>query len=146
MTGKHFDNNYYNFFLKALPRNNSVEVTNFTEEKNFDVKKLGNKFDVILLWQNNEFGTPDLINIRNSKIPVITRCADPREAKVIKKYHKKWKIDYYFGVIPKSYFYKYYPKKFKYKEIIFTYFNLSFSFKMCHALIRMNDIVFTKST
>ena len=69
MTGKHFDNNYYNFFLKALPRNKNIEVTNFTEEEKFDVEKLENKFDVILLWQNNEFGTPDLINIKNSKIP-----------------------------------------------------------------------------
>ena len=34
-------------------------------------------------------------------------------------FHERWKIDYYFGVIPSSYFYKYYPKNFKYREIIF---------------------------
>tara|TARA_B110001454_G_scaffold214337_1_gene233976 strand:- start:106 stop:1089 length:984 start_codon:yes stop_codon:yes gene_type:complete len=119
MTGKHFDNNYYNFFLKALPRNRSIEVTNFTEEEKFDVEKLQNKFDIILLWQNNEFGTPDLINIRNSKIPVITRCADPREAKITKKYHKKWKIDYYFHFWPESFFHSFLPKDFKYKSIIY---------------------------
>ena len=33
MTGKHFDNNYYNFFIKALSRNNDIDVTNFKEEK-----------------------------------------------------------------------------------------------------------------
>ena len=33
MTGKHFDNNYYNFFLKALPRNDSIEVTNLLKKK-----------------------------------------------------------------------------------------------------------------
>ncbi len=119
MTGKHFDNNYYNFFLKALPRNKNIEVTNFTEEEKFDVKKLGNKFDVILLWQNNEFGTPDLINIKNSKIPVITRCADPREIEITKKYHKKWKIDYYFHFWPESFFHSFLPKNFKYKSIIY---------------------------
>jgi hypothetical protein len=119
MTGKHFDNNYYNFFLKALPRNKNIEVTNFTEEEKFDIKKLENKFDVILLWQNNEFGTPDLINIKNSKIPVITRCADPRESKTIMKYHKKWKIDYYFHFWPESFFHSFLPKNFKYKSIIY---------------------------
>ncbi len=119
MTGKHFDNNYYNFFLKALPRNKNIEVTNFTEEEKFDIKKLENKFDVILLWQNNEFGTPDLINIKNSKIPVITRCADPRETKTIMKYHKKWKIDYYFHFWPESFFHSFLPKNFKYKSIIY---------------------------
>ena len=119
MTGKHFDNNYYNFFLKALPRNKNIEVTNFTEEEKFDIEKLENKFDVILLWQNNEFGTPDLINIKNSKIPVITRCADPREIEITKKYHKKWKIDYYFHFWPESFFHSFLPKNFKYKSIIY---------------------------
>lgn len=119
MTGKHFDNNYYNFFLKALPRNKNIEVTNFTEEEKLDIGKLENKFDVILLWQNNEFGTPDLINIKNSKIPVITRCADPRETKITKKYHKKWKIDYYFHFWPESFFHSCLPKNFKYKSIIY---------------------------
>ena len=119
MTGKHFDNNYYNFFLKALPRNKNIEVTNFTEEEKLDIGKLENKFDVILLWQNNEFGTPDLINIKNSKIPVITRCADPRETKITKKYHKKWKIDYYFHFWPESFFHSFLPKNFKYKSIIY---------------------------
>ncbi len=119
MTGKHFDNNYYNFFIKALPRNKEIQVTYFSDEERFDVLKLENKFDVILLWQNNEFGTPDLIGIRNSKIPVIARCADPREAKITKEYHKKWKIDYYFHFWPESFFHSFLPKNFKYKSIIY---------------------------
>lgn len=119
MTGKHFDNNYYNFFIKALSRNNKIEVTNFKEEEKFDISKLSNKFDVILLWQNNEFGTPDLLGIRDSNIPVITRCADPREANITKKYHKKWKIDYYFHFWPESFFYSVLPKNFKYKTIVY---------------------------
>ena len=119
MTGKHFDNNYYNFFIKALSRNNKIEVTNFKEEEKFDISKLSNKFDVILLWQNNEFGTPDLVGIRDSNIPVITRCADPREANITKKYHKKWKIDYYFHFWPESFFYSVLPKNFKYKTIVY---------------------------
>jgi len=119
MTGRHFDNNYYNFFIKALSRNNKIEVTNFKEENKFDISRLGNKFDIILLWQNNEFGTPDLVGIRDSNIPVITRCADLREADVTKKYHKKWKIDYYFHFWPQSFFHSVLPKNFKYKTIVY---------------------------
>ena len=119
MTGKHFDNVYYNFFIKALPRNNEMEVTYFPEDKKFDISKLENKFDIILLWQNNEFGTPDLIGIRKSKIPVITRCADPRETKITKEYHKKWKVDYYFHFWPESFFHSILPKNYKYKSIIY---------------------------
>ena len=119
MTGKHFDNNYYNFFIKALSRNQKIEVTNFTEEEKFDVSKLNNKFDIILLWENNEFGTPDLVGIRDSDIPVITRSADPREAEITKKYHKKWKIDYYFHFWPESFFHSVLPKSFKYKSIVY---------------------------
>jgi len=68
------------------------------------------------------YGTPDeLVGIEKLEIPVISRTGDSHYAKLHKQinFHKKWKIDYYFGVIPKSYFYKYYPKEFKYKEIIF---------------------------
>jgi len=119
MTGKHFDNNYYNFFIKALSRNNKIDVTYFKEEEKFDISRLNNKFDIILLWQNNEFGTPDLVGIRDSKIPVITRCADPKEAEITKKYHKKWKIDYYFHFWPESFFHSILPKNFKYKSIIY---------------------------
>jgi hypothetical protein len=119
MTGKHFDNNYYNFFIKALSRNNDIDVTNFKEEKKFDISRLNNKFDIILLWQNNEFGTPDLVGIRDSNIPVITRCADPREAGTTKKYHKKWKVDYYFHFWPESFFHSFLPKNFKYKTIVY---------------------------
>lgn len=119
MTGKHFDNVYYNFFMKALKRNNRIQVSYFHSEDKFDVRKLKGSIDIILLWQNNEWGTPDLLGIQDLDIPVITRCADPREAKIIKKYHKKWKIDYYFHFWPEPFFHSFLPKRYKYKMIIF---------------------------
>jgi len=119
MTGKHFDNVYYNFFMKALQRNNEIDVTYFAEENKFDASNLRNKFDIVLLWQNNEFGTPDLVGIKDLNIPVIARCADPKEAKTTIRYHKKWKIDYYFHFWPESFFHSFLPKTFKYKSIIY---------------------------
>ncbi len=71
MTGKHFDNTYYHFFIDALQRNENLEVTNFPTEKIFNAKVLKDKFDVILLWSNHHFGMPEeIIGIQNIVIKV----------------------------------------------------------------------------
>jgi len=36
MTGTHFDNTYYHFFVSALQRNEDLEITNFLTDKIFD--------------------------------------------------------------------------------------------------------------
>ena len=120
LTGKHFDNIYYNFFVKALNRNKQITITNFPTKKSFDTSILKNNFDIILLWSNSEWGMPEeLKNIHKLDIPVIARAADPADAKKSIKLHKKWKIDYYFHFFDKSFFYDLYPSNFKYKTIIF---------------------------
>ena len=106
--------------MKALNRNNKIDVSNFPTKRSFDASTLKNNFDVILLWSNNEWGMPDeLKNIQSLDIPVIARAADPAEAKRSINLHKKWKIDYYFHFFDKSFFYELYPSHFKYKTIIF---------------------------
>lgn len=120
LTGRHFDNTYYHFFMEALRRNNRIEVTDFASEEEFDAKILKNKFDIVLLWQNEDFGMPDeLIGMEDLEIPVVANVGDPNVAKKSIKFHKKWKIDYYFHYYPESLFYDWYPKNFKYKMIVF---------------------------
>ena len=50
MTGNHFDNTYYNFFIKALKRNERLDVRHIKTESKFDLSKLKDNTDVILLW------------------------------------------------------------------------------------------------
>ena len=120
LTGKYFDNVYYNFFMKALHRNKDITVSNFPTKNSFDTSILKNDFDVILLWSNFEGGMPkELENIHKLDIPVIARASDPANAKKSIKSHKKWKIDYYFHFLDKSFFYDLYPSNFKYKTIFF---------------------------
>jgi len=120
LKGTHFDNIYYNFFMKALKRNERIIVTNFPTKNSFDTSILKNNFDVILLWSNNQWGMPEeLKNIHTLDIPVIARAADPADAPKSIKLHEKWKIDYYFHFFDKSFFYDLYPSHFKYKTIIF---------------------------
>ena len=120
LSGKHFDNTYYHFFMEALKRNESIEITDFPSETHFDTSVLRDKFDIILLWENSEFGMPnELIGIQDLDIPVISRVADPVHAPKSIKLHKKWKIDCYFWMCHEDFFYELYPRKFKYKTIIF---------------------------
>ena len=113
---------YYHFFMNALNRHTELEMAYFPAEKQFDVSKLRGKFDIILLWENNSWGSPDELNgIQNIDIPVICRVNDAHDAKMKGKipYHEKYKIDHYFGYLQEPFFHKYYPSSFKYKEIFY---------------------------
>ena len=97
LTGKHFDNTYFHFFMNALKRNTRLELTYFPTKQIFDASILKDKFDIILLWKNFDFGMPEeIIGIQELDIPVIANIGDPQFAKRSIKYHKKWKIDHYF--------------------------------------------------
>ena len=120
LTGKHFDNTYFHFFMNALKRNTRLELTYFPTKQIFDASILKDKFDIILLWKNFDFGMPEeIIGIQELDIPVIANIGDPQFAKRSIKYHKKWKIDYYYDFAHEDFFYETYPKYFKYKKILF---------------------------
>lgn len=113
---------YYHFFMNALKRNTELDVSYFPAENSFDATKLKNNFDIILLWENHPWGTPDeLVGIQKLDIPVMCRINDAHDAHAKGKiqYHEKYKIDHYFGYLPENFFYKYYPKNFKYKVIFY---------------------------
>ena len=119
-SGKHFDNTFYNFFFKAWKRNDSIEVTFFSTDKIFDASILEGKFDIIFLWSNFQFEMPEIIKgIKTLEIPVIAKCGDPVDSKKALEFHDKWKIDYYVSFFPENFFYELYPKKFKFKTIIY---------------------------
>lgn len=118
----HFDRTTYDFFFTALQRNSLIDVTYFSAENSFDVSKLKGNTDIILLPNNYSSAVPEnLEGIRNSSIPVFARTGDAHSAKKLGQidFDEKWKIDCYFGKDPSSYFYKYYPKHFRYEVIIF---------------------------
>ena len=110
---------------KTLPLNGNSQISfDQIEILSRNSKKLINIKDVkklpIFSHLINYFKL-DKLGIKKLEVPVISRTGDSHYAKLHKQheFHERWKIDYYFGVIPSSYFYKYYPKNFKYREIIF---------------------------
>ena len=120
LSGNHFDNTYYHFYINALKRNETLDVTYVPTGDIFDASELKDKFDIILLWENSEFGMPnELVGLDELNLPVITKVSDPFRASKSIKLHKKWKIDHYFWMCHEDFFYELYPRKFKYKTIIF---------------------------
>tara|TARA_B100000029_G_scaffold494897_1_gene559230 strand:- start:2388 stop:3359 length:972 start_codon:yes stop_codon:yes gene_type:complete len=120
LSGHHFDNTYYHFFINALKRNEMLEMTYFPTKEIFDASILKDNFDIILLWQNTEFGMPkEILGIQELDIPVIADVCDPQDAKNALEFHKKWKIDHYFHYYPKELFHELFPKKFNYTSIVF---------------------------
>ncbi len=117
LSGNFFANAYYHFFMSALKRNECLEVKYFPVEKSLDIKKIQNEIDVILI----PVYPGELVGIQDTKIPVIYRAGDCHD--ITKSFanlmHKKYKIDYYFGYMPDSYFHQFYPKHFKFKNIIY---------------------------
>ncbi len=119
LTQKYWYNTHYNFFMHALKRNSRIKVTYFACDEKFDITKYKNMFDIILLCINDTETTPDIEGIDQIKIPVISGIGDPQENLPREEFHKKWKIDAYFNWLQKEFFYKYYPKHFRYSQIFF---------------------------
>jgi len=120
LSGNHFDNTYYHFFMRALQRNEKIDVKYFPTTDIFDSKILRHETDLILLWSNADFGMPkEILGIDDLDIPVISRGSDPGDAKKAKKNHSRWKIDYYFHFLPEDFFHELYPQNFKYKKILY---------------------------
>ncbi|MBC8250103.1 MAG: glycosyltransferase family 1 protein [Candidatus Nitrosopelagicus sp.] len=126
----HFDRTSYDFFFKALKRNEQLEISYYPCEKKFDVANIKGKCDVILLANNRAVdyddgssdGAPDeLIGIKKLDVPVVSRTGDPHDAKKFNQieFCEKNKIDYLFSSHPDSLIYKYYPKKIKQRIIIY---------------------------
>lgn len=108
--------------MNALKRNPRIDVTFIQTQKIFDVRPLKNKFDAVLLFENRNNCEPDeFIGMSELSMPVIAKVGDPYAAKKInaKEFHEKFKIDAYFCNVEKNYFYKYYPKHYKFKTVLY---------------------------
>ena len=108
--------------MKALKRSSKLDMEYFPSKQKFEISELKNNFDLILIPDNLNEGTPDeLVGIRESNLPVISRVGDfhdvQRKGKL--QYDKNYKIDYYFNFMHEDYFYNFYPNHFKYQTIIF---------------------------
>lgn len=151
---QHFDKTTYYFFMRALQRNNDLEIKYIPCDDEYDCSKLKGNTDLILLANNRTDATPkELTNLKKLQIPVISRTGDPHSAKRYNQFqfHDKWKINYYFNFIHQDYFYEFYPKEFNYKTITFgiepsLFENLDFTFKNRVQNIIINSGALGKNT
>ncbi len=116
-----FEKSSFDFFMKALKRNHQMEISYFSVDGDyFDTSKLKGNYDIILLANNHPGAIPTILDgIQNLDVPVICRTGDQHYAKRDNTigFHEKYKIDYYFGSNPKSYFHRFLPHDFMYENI-----------------------------
>jgi len=120
LTGQHFDNNYYDFFMKALKRNPKINVTYFAETEKFDSSDLKKGFDIILIPDYvGGFSPKEITGMEKIDIPIILWSSDTHYYSKIDymSFHKKYNISHYIGPVQEEYFYKFLPKSFKYERI-----------------------------
>jgi len=117
LSGNFFANAYYHFFMSALNRNECLEVKYFPVDKSLNIKDIQNEIDVILIPSY----PGELVGIQDTNIPVIVMANDPHSItkSFANRMQEKYKINYYFGYMPESYFHEFYPKHFKFKTIIY---------------------------
>ena len=107
--------------MHAMPRNPKIEVEFFCTKEKFDTSTLKHRSDVIILPDNRAPHIPDeLVSIKETKIPVISRTGDPHTIKQYNRlsFHQSHCIQYYFGPMTADYFHKFYPKEFRFKFIM----------------------------
>jgi len=125
LSERNFFTQHRNLFLKALKRNENIDVSYYLCDAVFDVSKIQDKTDVILLYEDQNIWANcipnELLGIKNTNIPVIVKIGDPWSATKydVKASNEKYKIDGYFGTYASDFFYKYYPTNFKYKCILY---------------------------
>ena len=120
LTGNHFDNTYFHFFMEAIRRHDKLDVTDIIHDDILDARTIDPKFDLLMLWENSLSGMPkDIIGLEELHIPIISKVGDPNRAKGSIPFHKKWHIDHYFHYYPESLFYSLYPKNFNFTTIRF---------------------------
>ena len=123
-SGHHYDNAIYNFFFRAMRRSPELEMRYYANTAGgLDASELEADNDVVLIWPDHNFVTTNrLKGARDLSIPVISDVIDPHRETVPDEkaiYHEMYGIDHYIGLCPSGYFYQYYPRTFKYREIVY---------------------------
>jgi len=118
LTGKHFVNTIYHFWMNALKRNSRMEITYCPTDDIFDATKLKNKIDAVLLYQNHDLNMPkEITGIKELGVPIISGLIDPHHEIDRRYFHEKYNIDCYISIIPEKYFHRFYPSDFMYKQL-----------------------------
>ncbi len=119
ISGKHFDNHWYYFFMKALKRNSNIKVDYIAEENEIDCMTLKGKYDIILSYSTHLEFSPHYKNIKECGIPSLFMSGDPHGYEGQKKLIKEYGIKNFFFMSSSEYFYKFWPKDLHYTQIVF---------------------------
>ena len=121
-SGKYFDNNYYNFLVRALSEHPDVEYTKLPISREFDATRLRGKTDAVILSAIRNYNMPKITGLSSLDVPILAKVGDFHDSKRygtgVKNYDD-WRVDCLFNFLPVQYFYDWYPTHMNYKTIFF---------------------------
>lgn len=121
-SGSHFDNNYYNFLVRALSEHPDVEYTKLPISQEFDAASLKGKTDAVVLSAIRDYNIPKVTGLKSLDVPVLARVGDFHDSKRYgtgAKNYDDWGVDCIFNSMSSRYFYDWYPTHMNYKTIFF---------------------------
>jgi len=149
LSGSHFDNYYYYFFMKALPRNQEVEIAYIPTIDNFDCRTLSNKFDIILSFETRKKLSSHYTYVEECKIPFLLMCGDPHTYQEQKKLVEEYGVKYFFFISGPNYFYKFYPSSCVYRQIalgvepgVFTRDNANWNSRISNRILNTGETLY----
>ena len=120
--GNYFDNNQYNFLVRALSEHPSVEYTKLPISQEFDATSLKGKTDAVILSAIRDYNMPKITGLKSLDVPVLAKIGDIHDSKRYgtgAENYDSWGVDCLFTHVSSRYFYEWYPAHMNYKMIFF---------------------------
>ena len=122
-TGRHFDNTFYEFLVRAMQRNRDVDYTLVPVSSEYDAgRSLRGRCDAVILAAFRDYNMPRIHGLKSLNVPVLSRCGDFHDVRrygMGERNYDDYGIDCLFSFMSESDFYKYYPRHMNYRTIFF---------------------------
>jgi hypothetical protein len=119
LSGNNANNVFYHFFMKELNQHPLLNVDYIKVKTGADCRAYKN-YDALLFVNPFEKFTPRLENMQDLNIPKFAMSGDCHAFELAKPTILSYGEDInYFFITSEKYFYKFFPKEYKYKQIIF---------------------------
>lgn len=117
LSGRYSDNHWHNFFMVELHKNPRIDVLYIETNRPIDCARFKH-CDVLLFYSPHTKYTPPLINMQKLTMPKFAMSGDAHNYFRSKKAVASYGDVNYFFMNSEEYFYEFFPKYLKYKQVI----------------------------
>lgn len=126
ISGRYIDNAMYNFYFKAMKRNPRIDIEYACDDNEIDLASVSAGRDALIFMDVTRWGGPDrFLNADKVRIPKLFLASDCHDANYIAQGQTKTRLqmcqemgfDYYYDMQTANYFYRFWPREFRYKWV-----------------------------